>query len=216
MVRSLTSAVLMVWAAAVVLGQPGYAGEPKPLIGVFMDFDVARPTSLALEAMEHEVEAIMKPTGLGVGWRWLKDNRGREAFPGLVVVRFKGRCEVGSWGEAPEPGKTVTLGSTLVEGGRALPFSEVECEQVRKTLPYTNAGTCEQEKQSALGRAMGRVLAHELYHALAHTTGHAVEGLAKASQSFRDLVTGPLDFGRAESTAIRQGVAGTGAVFSFK
>jgi hypothetical protein len=51
--------------------------------------------------------------------------------------------------------------------------------------------------------ALGRVVAHELYHILARTTSHATGGLAKASQSLRDLIRpDDLEFQRKEAEAI--------------
>jgi hypothetical protein len=50
---------------------------------------------------------------------------------------------------------------------------------------------------------MGRVVAHELYHMLASTTGHAAHGLARATQNFRELVTGTLGLRSQDARAIR-------------
>jgi hypothetical protein len=53
---------------------------------------------------------------------------------------------------------------------------------------------------------MGRVVAHELYHVLARTTSHAERGLAKASQSLKDLVSKQsLTFQAQDAEAIRRG-----------
>jgi len=68
-----------------------------------------------------------------------------------------------------------------------MPFTEVKCDEVRRVLPYAHGGRS--QKESALGRALGRVVAHEVYHFLAHTTEHAKKGLAKASQSWLDLIS---------------------------
>ena len=164
--------------------------------------------------MKREVGAIMKSTGLGLDWRLLRESQGNETFEGLVVIRFKGRCRVQPWVDEVEPGN-IKLGSTLVSEGRPLPFTEIDCEQVRKTLPYADSSDCDQKKQCALGRAMGRVVAHELYHALAKTTVHAGKGLARASQCLRELVSGSLRFRTEDSEAIRHGVTGRPPVSSF-
>ena len=69
-----------------------------------MDFD-AEPANVAVDAMKREVDAIMRPAGLRVDWRDLGQNRGQEAFSGVVVVKFKGKCQVQPWrGAASEPG----------------------------------------------------------------------------------------------------------------
>jgi hypothetical protein len=101
-------------------------------------------------------------------------------------------------------GETDALGSTQVAQGRVLPFSEVECDQIRKALAYMHPGSNQLERQNALGLALGRVVAHELYHVLTRTTSHATAGLAKASQSLRDLVAlREIGFQDADSQAIR-------------
>jgi hypothetical protein len=192
-VRFLTP-ILVVFAAA-AFGQP-----PNSTIGVFMDFD-ALPAPVTLKVMEDEVSAIMKPTGLKVDWRWLKDNRGEAPFAGLVVVRFKGKCRVPRWGEESAPAGDVTLGLSVVSEGRVLPFTEVECEPLSRTV---RAG--EADGQSALGRAMAHVVAHEIYHVVAHTTGHAVHGLAKATQTFQDLTGSSLGFQSGDGAAMRRGL----------
>jgi hypothetical protein len=179
-----------------------------------MDFDTT-PNSLSVDAMKKEVVSIMKSTGLQFDWRLVGQNHGDESFAGVVVVRFKGKCQAMPWEEPLREGTTVTLGTSMVRNGNVLPFSEVECDRVRKTVEYDESSTCDQEKQAALGRAMGRVVAHELYHILARTTAHTGRGLAKATQSFRDLVTGSLGFQAGESQAIRHGVLPSGPSFSF-
>ena len=58
------------------------------------------------------------------------------------------------------------------------------------------------------------MVAHELYHVLARTTGHAVDGLTKATQSFRDLVSGSLRLGDGAAAAIRSGAGPGGVAFA--
>jgi len=103
----------------------------------------------------------------------------------VVVVKFHGKCQL----EYPLPGASdqeVTLASTMVDRGHVMPFSDVQCDQVRKALPYATTP----DRQKAFGLALGRVLAHELYHFLADKTRHAAAGLASASHDWLELVTG--------------------------
>ena len=109
----------------------------------------------------------------------------------------------------------VVLGTSLVSDGQVLPFSEVECDQVRKTLAYEERAT-EMDRQCALGRAMGRVVAHELYHVLACTTKHAGRGLARATQTLKGMVDGTLGFDKDEAAEIRKGLTRRGIVFSLR
>jgi hypothetical protein len=177
-----------------------------------MQFD-SKPTPAALQTMIGEADKLLKGAGISLDWRLAKENRGNEAFSKLVMLRFKGACRADRF-PSPETdfgtlGETRALGFTKVaRGGKVLPYTEVECDEIRQALAYLDPTVGEKERQKALGRAMGRVVAHELYHILAHTTKHAAQGLAKATQSLQDLVARPdLGFRAEDSRAIGQGVA---------
>jgi hypothetical protein len=141
--------------------------------------------------MKKEAGKIMNTAGYDLDWRSLKQNHGTEGFNNVVVVKFHGKCRLefpvlaGSDVEVP-----VTLASTLVQDGRVLPFSEVQCDQVRKVLSYAPP----KDRQKALGLALGRVVAHELYHFLANTTRHAATGVAAATHDWLDLTLGSASF----------------------
>jgi hypothetical protein len=78
---------------------------------------------------------------------------------------------------------------------------------VRKALAYVAPGAGLIARQQALGLALGRVVAHELYHILGNTAAHAGEGLAKASEILRDLVSsGDLSFDPGAAAMIHKGL----------
>ncbi len=185
------------------------ASKGKPSVGVFLDFDTA-PGTVPMEMMKKEVDQILQPAGVALDWRLTSENHGDQAFSGLVVLRFKGKCQIESWGESgsePKPGETMILGATKVVNGRVLPFTEVECDQVKRALAYLPRQAGRKERQRAFGVALGRVVAHELYHILARTTAHAGHGLAQASESLEDLVSQrSMGFREEDSTAIRKGL----------
>jgi hypothetical protein len=199
----LCPALPLLWAAG--------DASPKPLthpaVAVFMDFD-SKPGENSVAVMKQEAEDLLKASGIALRWKMVADNQGKESSPGLVVVKFRGRCRVEGWpqpGEDEPPVGTQTLGFTRVSGGQVMPFSEIECDQIRKSLSYLAPGSTPMERQRAFGLAMGRVVAHELFHMLARTTSHAEEGLAKASQSLRDLVANSaVAFRENDSRAIGQ------------
>jgi len=173
-----------------------------------MQFD-SEPSPVSFSEMKTEVAHLMDSTGLRLNWRLVKDNRGRESFSDLLVVRFKGSCHSG-----PVPVKTqtsapysevVTLAATEVVDGRVLPFAVVECDQVRRTLGEDEI-ISEHQQQSTFGRALGRVVAHELYHLLAQTTQHTHRGLARATHDWRDMGSAGLRFQEGESRVMRQNV----------
>ena len=173
-----------------------------------MDFETV-PNSSALRAMKREAQKLLKPSAIDLEWRLTEQNHGEEAFPALVLVKFRGRCRAERWLEAPAVSRSpvLTLGTTAVDEGRVLPYIEVECDQVRKALATLDPAISEFERQDALGVAMGRVLAHEIYHVLARTTGHAAEGMARAVHPLGDLVNRrTMTFLRGDTDAIRNGV----------
>ncbi len=186
MVGLLTLAATAVFTATAHGQAP--ESDSRPAISVFMDFD-SRPAPESVEVMKREVEELLKPSGIKLNWHTARETAsGPDA--GFVVLKFKGKCRVENWAQPGSDfgtlGEVRTLGQTIVDHGRVLPFSEVECDQVRKGLAYAAPA----QSHSALGLAMGRVVAHELYHILAHTTAHARRGLAQpglASERSVDL-----------------------------
>jgi hypothetical protein len=178
----------MLWLMMLAASVAAVCSGPKhPSVGVFIDFD-AVPSNRSVEEMKKEAAKIMKSAGYMLDWRALKENQGKEAFANVVVVKFHGKCRL-EFPAAADPDEEVTLGSTLVQNGHPLPYSDVQCDQVRKALPYART-----DGQKALGLALGRVVAHELYHLLADTTRHVSAGLAKASHTWTELVTGESAF----------------------
>src|SRR5436190_24233911 len=123
----------MLWLiilAASLAGTPTNVNHSA--IGVFIDFDAA-PSSRSVYEMKKEAAKLMNSVGYQLDWRALKQNRGNESFSNVVVVKFHGKCRV----EYPLSGAgagDVTVGSTLVDAGRVLPFSDVQCDEVRKAL----------------------------------------------------------------------------------
>jgi len=206
--------LLMLAAGAALTALLGFAENPTapqalPSIGVFLDFDSV-PGAVPVEAMKREVDKIFKPSGVFLDWRLAAQNRGNEAFAGLVVLKFKGKCKVEGWTEPTTVGLFAverTLGVTKVVNGKVLPFTEVSCDEVKHALAYVRPEADARERQRAFGIALGRVVAHELYHVLARTTVHAAHGLAKASESLQDLVSvSNMGFQAEDSSAIRKGL----------
>lgn len=177
----------MLWLMMLAASLAAISGGPKPSVGVFIDFDAA-PSARSVEEMKKEAAKIMQDAGYLLDWRALRENQGREAFANVVVLKFHGKCRL-EYPAVVDGIEEVTLASTEVEDGHVLPYSDVQCDEVRKALPYAKA-----DRQKALGLALGRVVAHELYHVLAQTTRHAAAGLAKASHNWTDLVTGEASF----------------------
>jgi hypothetical protein len=195
--------------AALLICSPAAAADRGTLqtrdtVAVIMDFE--QPFSnVSLTSMEHELEGIMNSCSVRLAFRILDPSASQEAFPSLVVARFRGNCR---WGEHAAPGKTHTLGLTHVSDGQILPFSEVDCDKIRGIVGPELDRHNRLHTEQLFGRALGRVLAHELYHILAKTTRHAGKGVAKSTLSVNELLSGELTFGREDSDRIRRGVGG--------
>jgi len=203
MTRALVSLIL----AAIGAGPIG-SQTLAPSVAIFMDFD-SKPGAVPLAVMETEASNLLKSSGISLDWQLVRQNRGDRMYANLVVLKFKGACRVdrslqrGS--DFGSVGEMHALGVTRVESGTVLPFTEVECDQVRRALAYLPRGAGDKEQQNALGLVLGRVVAHELYHILARTTAHAKQGLARATQSLQDLVSSaPLAFSDDVREAIQQ------------
>jgi hypothetical protein len=185
------------------------AGEINPAapIAIYMSFD-GEHSALAVEAMQREVEALTKPSGFHLHWRSLDNRRSDESFSDLAVVKFHGKCTMEAiqllFSELGPDGDSVALGSTKVIDGQVLPFSDLECDRIRRSIAPLALGSSVEERESLLGRAMGRVLAHELFHVFANTEKHGHEGIAKTSYSRKDLVAERFGFSAKDSKRIER------------
>jgi hypothetical protein len=152
-----------------------------PSLGIFLNF-AESPALSTLEDMKREVTARLASRKLDLRWRNVQENRGNEPFDRLVVIRFRGRC-------IPRPaltaledslpfGERVTLAFTPVTDGHVLPYSEVDCDQIRRSLG---------ERVLAFGRALGVVVAHELEHILKNSVEHANAGWMRQALDWKDL-----------------------------
>jgi hypothetical protein len=176
--------------------------KTPPAITVYTQFD-QKYSATAMNVMRQELSAIMAPLGLEFTWRDLATSRGNEVSVELVVVTFKGECDTS--GDYYSTGETGALGWTHISDGAILPFSDVDCDKIRR---FINAEIKTQEpadREVVYGRAVGRVLAHELYHVFTNTTRHASWGVAKAFYSPKDLVSEKFQFQEKDTTALRAG-----------
>lgn len=145
-----------------------------------------RHSILSIEAMKAELKSIMK--GVEVDWKLIADVPDGQSFPDLVVVKFKGVCEM-----APIPPYLIDergpLAFTHTSDGQVLPFSEVECDKVRQSISGVVRGNDSKRANVLLGRALGRVLAHELHHVLENTRHHEKEGVNQRALTAAQLIS---------------------------
>jgi hypothetical protein len=176
-------------------------------IAIYMSFDDAH-SEYAVGAMKREVESLTKASGFDLHWRSLGGQRVEETFSDLMVVKFHGKCNMDGiqllFNELGPEGEGGALGSTKTSNGQVLPFSELECDRIRRSIAPLAVGYSREERESLLGRAMGRVLAHELFHVFANTDKHGHEGVAKTTYSRKDLVAEGFEFESQDAKRIQR------------
>jgi hypothetical protein len=196
--------LVLALAALPALGQQ--PGAPIAPIALYTQFQYP-PTGEVLEALQDEVESIMSATGLKFEWRSLAGVHGDEVAVELAVVNFQGVCGVESM--TGHGGHIGALGWTHVSDGNILPFSDVDCDGIRKFVQRGLQSVRPVDRPVTFGRAIGRVLAHELYHIFADTKHHGSCGVGKEAYTVQDLLAPDFQFQDRESKALRTSKAHT-------
>jgi hypothetical protein len=176
-------------------------------IAIYTSFD-GLPSEYAVDAMKREVESLTKRSGFDLQWRPLDGARADETFSDLMVVKFHGKCNMDGiqllFNELGPEGEGGALGSTKTSNGQVLPFSELECDRIRRSIAPLAVGYSKEEREALLGRALGRVLAHELFHVFANTDKHGHEGVTKTSYSRKDLLAEGFEFDAQDAKRIQR------------
>ena len=185
-----------------LLGAPAHsfaegAPESPSPIAIYISFDGAH-SAQAVEAMKSEVASLTKRSPLNLRWIPLESPRSDESFSDLMVVKFHGNCNMEGiqflFNELGLEGDGGALGSTWKTDNQVLPFSELQCDRIRRSIAPLAISNAPNEREALLGRAMGRVLAHELFHVFANTDQHGREGVAKTNYTRKDLVADRFEF----------------------
>lgn len=193
--------MLKIWALCLTLGVlPAFGGSRETPVRLYTQFQYPPPDAV-LEALQAELDTVMQPSRLDLQWRSLESATGSEVSPELVVVHFKGHCDVNgllSVGAYAGP-----LGWTHLSDGEILPFVDINCDAVRLFLQRGLIHLPDAERPTAFGRAVARVMAHELYHALARTTKHGSSGIAKPAYSMQELLGARFEFASKQCDVLR-------------
>lgn len=195
--KTTMSFVLLMLSATSLRSQ---IAEPAAALTIYTRF-ATPPSSPSVGYMKSELDAVMFPFHLRIEWVSLERANGREAAARVMVVSFRGACHVDSLpAVGPASGR---LGWTQVAAGEILPFSDVDCDEIRSLLTARLALSLPEARERLLGCAMARVLAHELYHYLTGTTKHASSGIAKAFYTGAELASSRLRFDEAQLRSAR-------------
>jgi hypothetical protein len=177
-----------------------------PSIAVFLDFE-NQPSETSVAQMKREISSILEPSGLQLDFRMLNNRKGDESFSDLVVLKFKGSCQMRNPAMDSELGPAIAgsaLASTQVSDGRILPFSDVECDRIRRYIAPDVSSHDLDKRDAVYGKALGRVVAHELYHIFAGTPHHSKEGVARSFHTRRDLTAKQFRFSPSESNELHE------------
>jgi hypothetical protein len=170
-------------------------------LGVYYSFDTKASPAI-LSTMQSELAAILAPSGMSAAWIPLEaTRRGADDFPGLVVVRFRGRCSFEGVADNRDNGVSgKALAQTETVAGHVLPYATVNCDTVRDFIAPTLGSMPPVWKTQMLGRALARVSAHEIYHMLAGVRTHDDrDGISQASHSRKDLTEAVFAFAAPEN-----------------
>jgi hypothetical protein len=161
-------------------------------------------SDVSIAEMGRELNSIMKDAGVRFDFKQLKDVGSNESFSDLVVVKFRGKCQM----EAMPPylyDERGPLAFTHTSDGVVLPFSEVACDRVRESV--TSAMWANDHNRDRadvlLGRALGRVVAHEMYHFVANTHKHGSKGVARTSLTGGQLIADRLELESRDAQKLR-------------
>jgi hypothetical protein len=149
--------------------------------------------------MEREVGSLTARSGIHMNWAMSTDPQ--RTFEQIAVVTLLGVCRPEARIPAPiriQRDDFETLGQTQVVDGQIQPFAELRCDAVRRLIFRDLISKPREEREEFLGRALGRVMAHELYHVVLRTTSHGRNGLARESQTSKDLMADHYEFAPAD------------------
>lgn len=175
------------FALEAVAGPGGLTDSGSPSLTVVLDYEQphSRPS---FEAMRSELTTIMKRVGVSLDVKDKASLAPNTQFGSLVIFKMTGRCDA-----TPVPIEALSdergpLAMAYSSDGEILPFGEVRCDRIRKSLQRSIGRSLPSERDRfAYGTALGKVMAHEIYHMLAHDQHHTKTGLTKESLSSREL-----------------------------
>lgn len=155
-------------------------------VTVVVDSEKPLP-SQALLALKREIDRLFASSRVRIDWVARSEaGLGFEAA-NVVLVRFRGDCSTTAMPPLP-PDELGPLARTHISHGSVLPFSEVECERVKRAAQSALLGGERTKAQEMMGRALGRVVAHELIHIFLQQKSHSPKGIFRRGLTPRQLV----------------------------
>jgi hypothetical protein len=185
-VRSLSYARFL---AVVLAAVPSLHSAPvAPSLTVVLDYELPHLRS-SFDAISSELQTIMRGAGLSLKVEDKAALGPNSQFGTLVIFKMSGHCDA-----TPIPMEALSdergpLAMAYTSDGEILPFGEVKCDRVRRSLQRSlGQGMPSGRDRMAYGSALGKVMAHEIYHMLAHEPHHTKTGLTKEALSSHELL----------------------------
>jgi hypothetical protein len=152
---------------------------------ILLDFEKA-PPSATLREMRQEIRQLLGRTGVHLDLRLRSEVASDQDYEDVVLLRFRGTCRAS--GLAPLLDERGPFAWSHVSEGLILPFADVACDHVRRSVEEALFGGEKGRRDQLFGRALGRVIAHELYHIIGGVHAHGKKGVAQAALSGRELI----------------------------
>src|SRR5271165_861344 len=131
------------------------SAEARNTLTLLVQFE-GKHSQQSVDVMKQELQRLMKD--VEVDWKLLDQLHEGDSFDDLVVVKFKGVCQM----ETIDPrlfDERGPLAYTYTSDGHVLPFSDVECEKIRLTIRSAMHGDDFKHADTLFGRALGCVVA---------------------------------------------------------
>jgi hypothetical protein len=170
----------------------GIATIPAHALDLTVLLDVDKNHSQrALAEMRKELSKVFKPTNLNIDVRLRQETKPNETFNDVVLVKLKGTCKMQNF--APLMDERGPFAWTHTVDGKILPFSEVACDHVSRSIQQAMMGDEFRDRDRMLGRALARVMAHEIVHMVGKCADHSQAGVFRHALSGRQLIADKLE-----------------------
>ena len=156
-------------------------------------------------AMQREAQAAVAPAGVRLIW---KDQSSGEVEGPVAIVQLRGQCSSVTPIRNAAAGTSEPLAQTQIVNGEILPFADLLCDAVHRSVDRDLRGLRSTEREELLGRAYGRVLAHEMYHILLRSADHGNQGLGRWEQTSTELLAPTDSFAQPDERRLAESISG--------
>lgn len=107
----------------------------------------------SLDEMRRELSKVFKPTNLNIAVRLRQDMKPDETFNDIVLVKLKGTCRMQNF--APLMDERGPFAWTHTVDGKILPFSEVACDHIARSIQQAMLGGQMQDRDPSVWTRVG-------------------------------------------------------------